>query len=150
MDTVTVEVRHRLVGGSRGDAPVPVVLELQSAEVTVADLIRQAVTEQIGVLQAVAGLQADQIRRVLDRQYLTRADLDDRGRDGTTCGPECDLSRSGDLDVTLEAERALHGFLVRAYAMLVNGRQVEHLDEVIALKPANRVTFLRLMAFSGG
>jgi hypothetical protein len=127
MGVLTVEVRNRLVGGSRGGTDVPVVLELGAGEITAAELLRTAVAAQIQELRVNRGLAPDDARRILARLY-----------------------HIPDVSSDSEVESAIQGFAQRAFVMLVNGRQIEQLDDVLELRSTNRVTFLRLMAFSGG
>jgi hypothetical protein len=146
--SATVEVRNRLVGGSRGDASVPVLLEFETSEVTAAELIRRAVAQQVRELRATRGLGPDEVHEILARLYLAHDHALDRDVEGSAQSAGRGSPDAGAAD--LEIENAVQGFLTRAYAMLVNGRQIEHLEDVITLEPSNRVTFLRLMAFSGG
>jgi hypothetical protein len=54
--------------------------------------------------------------------------------------------------LTLEAATALalDGFLRNAFFLVVDGRQATDLDEVIPLRPASDVTFVRLLPLQGG
>ena len=45
---------------------------------------------------------------------------------------------------------ALDGFVRNAFFLVVDGRQVTHLDEVILLRPTSHVTFVRLLPLKGG
>jgi hypothetical protein len=142
-----VEVHTRRVGGSRDEGIGSVVLTLPESAVTVERLIREMVAAQIRQLRAERGLAADEIRRVLGRQYLLHDGTQSTGESvAATRGSMPD----GEIDGEVEAASALEGFGARVYALLVNGRHVENLDDVIVLGAANRVTLLRLMAFSGG
>jgi hypothetical protein len=53
---------------------------------------------------------------------------------------------------TLESvtELALDGFVRNAFFLLVDGRQIADLDELIPLRPQSQVTFVRLMPLKGG
>ncbi|MDR7419193.1 MAG: hypothetical protein QN178_09825 [Armatimonadota bacterium] len=151
MDAVTIEAQHRFVGGSRGHAPAPVTFEVPVREATLAELIEWTVRAQVRELRTRRALAPGEFRRVLDRLYQARESTsgDERaeGAGGTDQGR---AASGGDLDVEAEVARALRGFAAGAYAVLVNGRQVERADDVIVLRATNRLTFLRLMAFSGG
>ena len=60
--------------------------------------------------------------------------------------------RLGEGPVTLESVTALalDGFARNAFFVVVDGRQVADLDEVVPLQPTSDVTFVRLMPLKGG
>jgi hypothetical protein len=62
------------------------------------------------------------------------------------------LQQRGAGAVTLESvtELAIEGFSRNAFFLIVDGRQIADLDEVIPLRPTSDVTFVRLIPLKGG
>lgn len=134
------EVRCRVPGR---DAGMPTVLvELSAERTTVRELIRLAVHEQIAELRADAG----RCRQLLDRQYLTDAEVAAGAARGAVKMPS---APPGEPDVAQEVERAMRAF-GRTFAVFVGGRQAEHLDDEVTVRLGEPVVFLRLTALTGG
>lgn len=151
MPVRTIEVRSRVVGSSPQDpALAPVVLELLEERMTVAELIRRTVEEQVRELLARRRIDAQQVRRALDRQYLTPEEIARQAQEGAVRLPSARAVRVPEIDPAAEAQKALRAFEAGAYLVLVDGRQVERLDETVTFAPGTRVTFLRLMPLAGG
>jgi hypothetical protein len=151
-DGLSVEVRSLVAGAPAGqDGPDPVLLRLLDERLTLAELIRRTVEEQVRELIGRRRLDAAGAQRVLDRQYLTRAEVDAQaGVQGAVRFPSRRAGRAGGIDPGAEVQRALDGFRQRSYHVFVDGRQAESLDEVVRLDPGTRVTFLRLTPLAGG
>jgi hypothetical protein len=60
------------------------------------------------------------------------------------------VKRLRELDASEEVDRAFHAFEAKGFAVFVNGRQVETLDEEIDLEAAKAVEFVRLLPLMGG
>jgi hypothetical protein len=151
-DGLTVEVRSRVAGAPPGQGgPDPVLVRLLDERLTVAELIRRTVEEQVRELTVRRRLGAAEAQRVLDRQYLTRAEVDAQaGGQGAVRFPSRRAGQAGAIDSEAEVQRALDGFRQRLYHVFVEGRQAESLDEVVRCGPGTRVTFLRLTPLAGG
>lgn len=152
MAPVTVEVRSRVVGGSP-DEPVlaPVQLDLPEETITVAELIRRTVEEQVRELRVRQYLDLEQARRALDRQYLTAEEIVAQAERGAIRPrPPRRALHPRQVDPAAEVERALRAFEAGAYLILVDGQRVERLDEEVRFAPGTTVTFLRLMPLVGG
>ena len=54
------------------------------------------------------------------------------------------------ISVETQVERALKAFKSNGFFLLVNDRQVESLDELIAVELETKVSFVKLMALQGG
>lgn len=54
------------------------------------------------------------------------------------------------IDAETQIERALEAFARNGFVLLVNDKQVEDLDEMIAVAPETTVTFLKLVPLVGG
>jgi hypothetical protein len=115
---------------------------------TVAELIRQTVAEQIAALSVQHWLEQAALREMLDRQYLSERDVLQQAHEGAVVMPQA--SAPPDLDVGTEVERALKGFETRAFRVLHNGVMLQRLDETIELSPPSTLAFIRLVPLLGG
>ena len=137
------EVRGRVPDG---DAGMPAVLvELSQERITLRELIRLAVTEQVAELR----MNVSRCRQLLDRQYMTDADVAAAAKQGALKMPSR-AHMAGELDVDTEVERALRAFGGRTFVVFNGGRQVEHLDDEVIVRLGEPVVFLRLTALVGG
>ncbi|GEM_PF-697586 len=143
-----IEVRTRLGGAPpQSSALDSVYLRLTEEQLTLADLIRRTVEEQVRELLAQK-LDVLAIERALDRCYLTDDEVSAQAeRDGAVRLPK---RRLGQIDAEVEVGRALAAFESRSYVVFVDGRQVENLEAKINMRLDTRVTFLRLMPLAGG
>jgi hypothetical protein len=139
---LTVEVRSRVPGGT-GPALPAVLLDLESERTTVAELIRRAVAEQIRELRADAA----RCRQILDRQYLSDADIRAGAASGVVRYPDGEVAVP---DADEEAARAQRAFTAGVFAVFVGGRQVTDLDGPVVLRLGEPVVFLRLTPLVGG
>ncbi|MFL6532245.1 MAG: hypothetical protein ACJ8G8_02875 [Pseudomonas sp.] len=126
----------------------PVTLTPSSLTLTVAELIRLAVAEQIAALLAQHSRQQESVRELLDRQYLSERDILQQASEGAIAMPQA--SASPDLDVSVETARALKGFETRAFRILHNGVMLQRLDESIELSAPSTLAFIRLLPLIGG
>ncbi|SHN31040.1 hypothetical protein SAMN05216593_12926 [Pseudomonas asturiensis] len=126
----------------------PVTLTPSSPVLTVAELIRLTVAEQIAALSVQHWLQQVPLREVLDRQYLSERDIRQQAGEGAIAMPQA--SAPPDLDVHVEIERALKGFETRAFRVLHNGVMLQSLDDLIDLSPPSTLAFIRLVPLIGG
>jgi hypothetical protein len=126
----------------------PVTLTPTTLTLTVAELIRQTVAEQIAALSVQHWLEQAALREMLDRQYLSERDVLQQAHEGAVVMPQS--SAPPDLDVGTEVERALKGFETRAFRVLHNGVMLQRLDETIELSPPSTLAFIRLVPLLGG
>ena len=126
----------------------PVTLTPGSMTLTVAELIRLTVAEQIAALSAQHWQQHLSVREALDRQYLSERDIRQQAREGAVVMPQA--REAPDVDVDAEVERALKGFEARAFRVLHNGVMLQRLDESIELTPPSTLAFIRLVPLIGG
>lgn len=140
---VLAEVRSRVPGSDSG---MPTVLvELSQDRTTLRGLIRLAVAEQVAELRA----NATRCRQLLDRQYMTDADVAAAAKQGTV-KMSSRAHADGEPDVDVEVERALRAFERKTFVVFNGGRQVEHLDDELTVRLGEPVVFLRLTALVGG
>jgi hypothetical protein len=146
-----VEVRSRIVGASPSNpVPAPVILDLLTEKLTVAELIRATVTEQIRDLLLARQMDMSAVRDILERQYLTHADVQQQASEGFIHTPSARSAQTRAIDTQAEVAKAITSFRSGVYCILVDGRQYDGLDEVVALEPRSRVTFLRVTPLIGG
>ncbi|CDF96328.1 MULTISPECIES: hypothetical protein [unclassified Pseudomonas] len=126
----------------------PVSLTPTSSTLTVAELIRLTVAEQIAALSVQHCLEQAAMREVLDRQYLSERDIRRQASEGAILMPQAKASPQ--LDVDVEIERALKGFETRAFRVLHNGVMLQNLDDLIEVSPPSTIAFIRLMPLIGG
>jgi hypothetical protein len=101
---------------------------------------RMLIAERVRIEWDARGMRPDASHR--DRPApLVETMRPDRPRSAQAAGP-----------ATLESVTALalEGFTRNAFFLVVDGRQATDLDEVIPLRPASEVTFVRLLALKGG
>ena len=121
------EVRSRVPDG---DAGIPAVLvELSQDWITLRELIRLAVTEQVAELR----MNVSTCRQLLDRQYMTDGDVAAAAKRGALKMPSWAYV-AGEFDVDAEVERALRAFGGRRFVVFNGGRQVEHLDDEVIVR----------------
>ncbi|MEM7234961.1 MAG: hypothetical protein AAF517_22470 [Planctomycetota bacterium] len=139
--TKRIEVEYRTSGSLRQRADNEdcdrIVIEVVDEEISVAELIRRTVREQIRVLSARGELTGDQVRGALARRYLSP--LDEGFRNGGT-----------GVEPEREEERALRAFGRGDFVVFVDGRQAEAAEELLNLKERISVMFLRLTPLVGG
>ena len=146
-------MRSRVAGSAAGRSPLdPVFLRLVDEELTLAELIRRTVEEQVRELVVRRQREVADVRRALDRQYLTGSEVEAQAREqGAVRFPSQARRRPArTIDPEREVQRALDAFRRGVYHVFVDGRQVERLDSVVRFTPGARITFLRLTPLAGG
>lgn len=146
-----IEVRSKIVGNTQLDTlPPNILIDLLNEQITVRELISQAVEEQIRDLLINRKLDIEQTQKMLNRQYLTDNEVGRQAERGAVQLPSAKIPPPLKIDTSEEVSKALHGFEQRAYLVVVDGQQAEHLDEVVTLGATSKVTFLRLTPLVGG
>jgi len=151
MSGLVVEVRSRVVGESP-EAPdlAPISLRLLDERLSVAELVRRTVEEQVRELTVRRRLDAEQASHALARHYLSTEEVAAQARRGAVRFPTARAGKGAQLDPAAEVAKALRAFEAGTYVVLIDGRRVERLDEVVPFSPGTKVTFLRLMPLVGG
>ena len=135
--TVELTVEARVLG-ERADSGIgSVEIELPSPRLTVADLVRIAVEEQIRTLTVRRRLAAAEIQERLSRQYPS-----EKERAGRVKVPAIDSEHA--------VERALHACRAGRCFVILGGQPVTDLDQEVTLAPETSVQFLRLVPLAGG
>jgi hypothetical protein len=151
MPLLTLEINSRIVG-ARPEAPAldRVLLELLEQRITVTELIRHTIEEQVRNLTVRRKLAAEDARRALDRQFLSPGEINAQAEHGAVRWPSQRSLTPPALDPQFETEKAIRAFQAGSYVILVNGRRVENLDEVLTFDLDAKITFLRLTPLVGG
>ncbi|HEX2988956.1 MAG TPA: hypothetical protein VHS06_12415 [Chloroflexota bacterium] len=151
MTPIVVEVGCKTAGVAVGVHDIgPVALQLMEERLTVAELIRRTVEEQVRELLVRRKLAADQARQLLDRQYLTEKEIARQAEHGAVRYPSGRVRQEPPIDPAAEVWKALRGFENGSYLILIDGRRMERLEETIDFAPGVQVTFLRVMPLMGG
>ena len=112
-------------------------LQLDAEQVTVAELIRARVHQEVRAHNA-ASAAAPQFNG------LVRPERTERELNGERSG------RRRPVDAERQTEVALNAFERGQILLLVDDRQVEELDHEVTLRPGATVTFLKLVPLVGG
>jgi hypothetical protein len=131
---VTVSIRDQ--AGARADAMDALELEVPAA-ITLRDLIRTRVREEVAKANAAAARGRE--FRTLVQPVESEVTLNGyRLREGRT------------IDRERQADKAEQAFLGNGFFVLVDGRQVEELEDELALTADSDIRFVRLTALVGG
>lgn len=125
---LTVEDRRSF----SGDPAHTLTLLFSSEQITVRDLIRTRVHEEVAAFER---------RRGVDPNSLVQP---------VWATPGLKVAASRQIDVEAQCERAFAAFQENGFLLLVDERQVTELDEVIAIRPQTKVTFFKLVPLVGG
>jgi hypothetical protein len=106
-------------------------IELSSAEVTAAEVIRGRVMAELA-----------RVRGTVPRPIVVASELE-QAINGARPNP-------GNLDAQQETERALSAFAKGRFVLVIDGRQIERADETFTLTADTPVTFVRLVPLRGG
>lgn len=148
---LTIEVHSKVFGGLQESPKLaPVFLNLLEEHLTVAELIRRSVEEQVRELVIKRQMDAQQVRHALDRHYLTAVEIAEQAEHGAVRYPSNRATEVPQINPKVEVQKALRAFEAGSYIILVNGQQVEHLDQELSVSSNTKVTFLRLMPVVGG
>jgi hypothetical protein len=141
----SIEIRCRSLRAPQSELELPTVaLDILDQDITVAELIRRTVEEQIRELLVSYKLEAEQARHALNRLYLTEQEIQAQAVTGAI------RSVPLQIDGAAEVRRAQRAFEKGSYLLVVDGRRVQRLDERLTFRPGCRVTFLRLTPLIGG
>lgn len=151
MSQVTIEVRSETSGiPADGSDPGPLLVELFDERVTIAELIRRTVLEQVRDLLVKRRLDTERARAILQRRYLTQDEVDRQTREGKIAVPASEPARTEEIDAEAEVARAMDGFKRGTFYVFVDGRQACALDDEVVFRPGSKVVFLRMVPLVGG
>jgi len=149
---IVLQVQSRVIeSGKQTPAFDDVRIEIDGAEISVEDLIRAAVEQQIRLLQASGAKTTGDAARALRRQYLGQRARDAESPAATKGRkPAPPVSTNEPLDADRAVRQALDGFEEGAFVIVAGGKQARSRLEVLRFPFDDRVTFLRLTPLIGG
>lgn len=130
----TLTVYDETTAGDRGD---PIVLEFLTEHITVRELIRQRVYQEVqdyNLHQHQSPVFNGLIRPTDAEQVLNGYKL----------------KKPRTLDWQAQYDKAVEAFEASRVLVLVNDRQAESLDEEVTITPGTGVSFLKLVPLVGG
>lgn len=146
----TVEVTNLTAGVGEEQSPLPAVdFSFDHEFTTTRELIARTVEAQVRYLNCKEEQSVERKRAMLERRYLSKADIEDLAREGRICAPT-PTEDNGLLVAEREVQKALYGFQQQRFFITVNGWQPECLDDNIVLTKHSKVAFIRLMPLVGG
>ena len=132
MGVQTIIIKDETVGG---DVQNEFVLNFMDGHVTVADIIRERVTQEVDAYN----------RRIDDRFFgLVQPNDTEASLNGYK------FRKKRKVDAGKQIETALKAFQQNAFFMLIDDVQAENLDDLITLKPDMSVSFVKLTPLVGG
>lgn len=142
-------VKSKVIGARPEAEKLPdVFLDILEETLTVGELISRTVEEQIRDLTLTRRLEAEQARGILDRQYMTDADIRAQAARGAVKMPVHPNSQQIDVDEAIRKAKA--AFERGVVLIVVDGVQAMSLDQVLHLHPTSRANFVRLTPLIGG
>lgn len=143
--TYSVEVKSSMFGTPEHKVSLaPVHLELVSERITVRELIRRTVTEQIRTLREVYHAEAETVHAALRNHYLSDSSLNHTRRPfffrllGRT-------QRRDHVDTESEIKKAWSAFERGRFKILFGGNMLIDLADELTLTQTSQITFLRIV-----
>ena len=153
MTVLSVPVQSYALRGAQPEEMVPTIaLPLSESRLTVAELIRHTIIEQLSELTVRQMLDSVLARERIARQYLSAAEIAEQAASGSVRGPAVPAAavQPPRFDVEHEVTKAWRGFERRAFRVVVDGQMPTNLSEQLALRPDSKVAFMRLTPLVGG
>lgn len=140
-----IEIRSRIVGATHPDEqPSNRLIELLTQTLTVRELITAAVEEHMQELLIHRRIDAEAAQRLLERHYSTTVG------EANDAQPESQTKPVSGIKTSVHIRKALHAFTKGTYLILIDGQQMESLDDIVTLTPTSKVAFVRLTPLVGG
>lgn len=153
MAELCLPIQSYALRGAESEEMVPTVqLNLDSERISVAELIRRTLIEQLSELTVKGMLDAVMARDRIARQYLTAAEIAEQAQSGSVRGPLAPDKApvAPQFDVDHEVEKAWRGFERRAFRLVVDGQMPTGLEDQLSLRPDSKIAFMRLTPLVGG
>lgn len=151
MRELCVPVESYALQGASPQAIVPTVqLPLPDSSISVAELIRRTLQQQLAELSVQGLLAAIAVREIIARQYLSAAEIRAQAGQGAVRVPRVSEPAIPEFDVEREVERAWAGFERRAFRVVVDGRMPQALTDTVTIRADSKVAFMRLLPLVGG
>ena len=140
----TIQIEHRL---NNQDPTEAILLQLLTEQITARELIKRSVTAFIQRL-TMSGKKADPIATAyglfLTQEQITA--MKASGKVAIESARPCTELPNQDKAI----KQALTAFRTGVYTLLINGRQVTDLDEVLSFEEQTKAIFIRLVPLVGG
>jgi hypothetical protein len=163
MHTLHLEVQSRIVGTPTNVSPLdPILIELLEQRITVAELIRRVVEEQIRHLIIKRSLNSEDVQYALARQYLSASEVQTQAEQGrirlsarppkkaTKVNLEDETDSYNGINSESEIQKALDAFQTNQYYVLINGEPAKQLDEMLTFDVDTKISFVRITPLVGG
>ncbi len=145
----SADVETICFGGEEGtDRLESVTVTFDTETISVRELIEQAVTQQVYMLNARTVQNETGHHRRMQRQYLSDQDVEQLASEGRILFNDKLEYQPLDLQTCINA--AMEGFRRRRFFIAVNGTRPGSLNEEVVLMPDSRVQFIRLIPLTGG
>lgn len=131
---VALEVYDESTTGDRGE---PIVLEFLSEEITIRELIRERVYQEV-----------QDYNLKVAQQPVFRGLVQPTDAEQTLNGYKLRTARA--IDWQKQFDTAIKAFEQNRILVLVNDRQAESLEERVVIAPGTTVSFLKLVPLVGG
>lgn len=143
--TYSVEVKSTMFGSAAHKvALAPVHLELVSERISVKELIRRTVTEQIRTLKEVYHAEAETVHAALRNHYLAESDMTGQARSGFFRLLTRPVNRFA-VDIDSEIKKAWTAFERGRFKILFGGNMLIDLSDELTLTQTSQITFLRIV-----
>ena len=130
----TLEVYDESTSGKLSD---PIVLEFLTSEITIRELIRER------VYQEVQDYNLERAKQPVFRGLVQPTDAEQ-----TLNGYKLKTERQ--IEWQPQFDKAVEAFEAGSILLLINDRQAESLDEQVTIDPSTKVSFLKLVPLMGG
>ena len=146
---LNLAVKSKVIGARPDVDTLPdVFLDVLEETLTVSELIARTVEEQVRDLTFTRRLDIEQARGILDRQYMTDADIRAQAARGAVKMPVS--LEAGQIEVSEAVRKAKAAFEQGIVLIVVDGAQADSLDQVLHLHASSRANFVRLTPLVGG
>lgn len=151
MSSISVQSRTLFPSSSQQPVP-PVLLASITTNITIAELIRQAVVRQIAELQQQQTLKEAEASRAIEQHYLTAEEINSQALPETSsnCVAKTEQHTREPGEILKAVRQAWRAFERRAYIIVIDGKIARSLEEEIPCLQDRKVTFLRLVPLVGG
>lgn len=138
---MSIEVITRNLSKNKNTQLPPVLLDLENESMRLSELIALTVTEQVNELAARLATERAAAERSVAAAEVSRYYL----LAGTLPPDDSEVP-----DIEAAIADACRAFESNRYMVLIDGTQIDALDQVVSVPPETTVTFLRLTALKGG
>jgi hypothetical protein len=145
-----VEVVTRVIGARDAEAFQlrPVWVEIVQEQLSVKDLLAQAVEAQIRELLVTQKLDQQQAGEILERYYPEQESA--QKEDIHYPSERLVRARENRMNVSTEIKRAIQAFESGAIAIFVDGQQMQDLEQRVTITSETKIKFIRLIPLTGG